>query len=466
MVEFFQNLITWGSGTETIYESIGAAITSVISVIFAAFYLYQFFYLFLSLIVRPRKYKETDQTKRYGVVIAARNEELVLPELLKSIAAQTYPQEQIRVFVVADNCTDNTAAVARSLGATVYERFDQTRVGKGFALEYLFYRIAEAEGGFAGCDAYIVLDADNVLRANYIEEMDKAYCAGNKVLTSYRNSKNYGSSWVSAGYALWFMHESRHLNNARSILRTSAAVSGTGFLVDRTIIERNGGWKHFLLTEDIEFTADCILHGDRVGYCDRAELFDEQPVTFRQSWRQRKRWAKGFFQVFRNYGGSLLKGSFKFYWACYDMTMNIMPAFFLSTIQILSCLTLFVLNLIFFHKASFTLLKGFLDFFLFGYAILFVFGLFALITEWRKIHCKKWKAVLYLFTFPVFMITYLPISLSALCSHVEWKPIEHKYAMTTEEIEKGDVKEKNQEAEQPQKEPPEPEEEQEKQEQK
>ena len=442
MAEFFENwrnFITWGSGTQTVYETIGATITTVISFIFAIFYLYQFFYLLVSLLFRPRKYPETDKSKRYGVVIAARNEELVLPELLKSIAAQTYPQEKIRVFVVADNCTDKTADAARALGATVFERFNKERVGKGYALEYLFDRVKETEGGFDALDAYIILDADNVLRPNYIEEMDKAYCAGNKVLTSYRNSKNYGSSWVSAGYALWFMHESRHLNNARSILRTSAAVSGTGFLVDHATIERNGGWRHFLLTEDIEFTADCILHGERIGYCHHAELFDEQPVTFRQSWRQRTRWAKGYFQVFQNYGGHLLKGSFKFYWACYDMTMNIMPAFFLSTMQILSSLVLFILNLIFAHTISFSLFKAFLDFFLFGYAVLFVFGLFALITEWRKIHCNKWKAILYLFAFPVFMISYLPISLAALCSRVEWKPIEHKYAMNTDDIDKGDT---------------------------
>lgn len=434
------NIFEWISGLTVgmnRLEGAGVYISTTVGIVFTLMYLYQFFYIFVALIKRPLRYPATDQSKRYAVVIAARNEENVLPELLRSIAGQTYPADKIAVYVVADNCTDKTADTARAMGARVYERQNKELVGKGYALEYLFDHIRnETDRGFFAYDAYIVLDADNVLRKNYIEEMDKAYCAGNKVLTSYRNSKNYGKNWVSAGYALWFMRESRHLNNPRSILGTSAAVSGTGFLVDSGIIDRNGGWAHFLLTEDIEFTADCILHGERVGYCHHAELFDEQPETFRQSWRQRKRWAKGFFQVFRNYGKGLFKGSLKLHWACYDMTMNILPAFILSTIQIISITGLLLADFIIHREISRALLECFGAFFIYGYCILFFVGIFALITEWRKIHCNKVKAVLLFFTFPLFMMTYIPISLSALFSHVEWQPIAHKYAMNTTEIEK------------------------------
>ena len=374
--------------------------------------------------------------KHYAAIIAARNEEKVLPELIKSIKGQTYPGELIDIYVVADNCDDKTAQIARELGATVFERQNKEQIGKGYALEFLFHKIGETKG-LRAYDAYMVFDADNVLRANYVEEMNKAYQAGYKVLTSYRNSKNYGKNWISAGYALWFMRESRHLQNPRSILGSSAAISGTGFLIDSSIIERNGGWKHFLLTEDIEFTADCIIHGDRVGYCHWAELFDEQPETFKQSWRQRKRWAKGMFQVIHRYGAKLLKGSLKLRWSCFDMMMNIMPAFMLSTIQILTISVLFLINLITTGTISKILLDFIVDFLTFGYGIFLVLGIFAMITEWRKIHCNKVRAVLLLFTFPLFMLTYIPISLSAFFSRkVTWKPVEHKYAMTTSDIEK------------------------------
>ena len=432
-------------------EKIGFYITSAVGLIFTLCYTYQFFYIFIALVVRPKKYKDAPMDKRYAALIAARNEEKVLPELLKSILAQTYPRELIDIYVIADNCTDNTAAVAREMGATVFERQNKEKVGKGYALEFLLDRINETKG-WRAYDAYMVFDADNVLRENYFEEMNKTYHAGYKVSTSYRNSKNYGKNWISAGYGLWFMRESRHLNNPRSLLGTSAALSGTGFYIDSSIIERNGGWKYFLLTEDIQCTMDCVIHGERVGYCHAAELFDEQPETFAQSWRQRKRWAKGMFQVIRGYGKKLLKGTLKLRWACYDMMMNVMPAFIFSTVQLVSVSALFlvdaVMNLVKMSQGiavesifSKVLLNFLLDFFIFGYGMFLVLGVFALITEWKKIHCNKFRAILLLFTFPLFMLTYIPISLSAMCSRrVEWKPVEHKYAMSTEQIEAAGAK--------------------------
>ncbi len=129
-----------------------------------------------------------------------------------------------------------------------------------------------------------------------------------------------------------------------------------------------------------------------------------------------------------------------FKWSCFDMTMNIMPAFILSMIQLFTTTVLLVLHGIFMRELSVPLLQHYLYFFAFGYGILFLVGIIALITEWKKIHCAKWKAVLHIFTFPVFMLTYIPISLVALFTHVEWQPIEHKHAMDADEIENQDKK--------------------------
>ena len=214
-------------------------------------------------------------------------------------------------------------------------------------------------------------------------------------------------------------------------------MSGTGFLVDSEIIEKNGGWRHFLLTEDIEFTVDEVLSGECIGYCHDAELFDEQPETFVQSWRQRKRWAKGFFQVFGNYGGRLLFGMFRFRWACFDMMMSVMPALILSVFQILTVTLLFFVNWLINGAVSGYLLRCILGFFLFAYGLVIVFGIFAIITEWRRIHCNKFRAVTLMLTFPIFMMTYLPVAVSALFSAtVEWQPTAHKYVMDTRDIEK------------------------------
>lgn len=415
-------------------ETIGFVITVLVGGLFTLVYACQYFYLLVSCVRRPKTYPATAQTKRYAAIIAARNEQEVLPSLIASIRAQDYPADLIDIFVVADNCTDSTAARARAAGATVFERADTRRIGKGYALEFLFDQIA-LRYGFRRFDAYLIFDADNVLRPNFFTEMDKAFCAGNRIITCYRNSKNYGKNWISAGYALWYMHESRHLNNARSLLGTSAAVSGTGFLVDSDIIAKNGGWRHFLLTEDIEFTVDEVIRGERIGYCHAAELFDEQPESFAQSWRQRKRWAKGFYQVFGHYGARLLGGMLHLRWACFDMTMSVMPALVLSVFQLVAVITLFVLNVLLNRAWSVYLLGCIGGFFLFAYVLVLIFGIFALVSEWRRIHCDKWRAVGLMLTFPVFMMTYLPISIHALFTQVEWQPTKHKYVMDARDVE-------------------------------
>ena len=112
-------------------------------------------------------------------------------------------------------------------------------------------------------------------------------------LTSYRNSQNFCANWISAGYALWFLRESRFLNRPRTQLGVNCAVSGTGFLVSAQAVREDAGWPYHLLTEDIEFSIACATRGRRIGYCGKAVIYDEQPEKFKQSWDQRLRWSKG-----------------------------------------------------------------------------------------------------------------------------------------------------------------------------
>lgn len=385
-------------------------------------YAYQFAYIPLAHLLRAKPHKKA-ALHRFAVLICARNEQTVICDLIDSLHAQTYPQDKLKIFVMADNCTDATACVARGAGATVYERFDTAHVGKGYALDALLRNIARDEP--EGFDGYFVFDADNLLRPDYVERMNETFSDGNDIITSYRNSKNYGDNWISAGYGLWFLRESKYLNHARTLLGTSCAVSGTGFLFSRRVLEeQDGGWPFHLLIEDIEFSVSHILDGYKIALCPEAELFDEQPVTFRQSWRQRMRWSKGYLQVLQQYGGKLLAGIFKGSFSCYDMSMNILPAFVLSvlsTVSNLSLLTLQIANGAGTAEATLAILQ------MLGsmYLTLFVIGAITTATQWKKLHTTAWKKVLYAFTFPVFMFTYLPISIAALFAKVEWKPITH-----------------------------------------
>ena len=401
-------------------------INFIIACVFFVCYAYQFIYIPISWRGRRTAHKPP-KLHRFAVLIAARNEEAVISELIDSINAQDYPSGLIDIYVAADNCTDGTAKTARCHGAQVFERFDTQHVGKGYALDFLLSHIPHEY------DAYLVLDADNVIAPDYIRHMDQTLSDGYKIATSYRNSKNYGDNWISAGYALWFLRESRYLNGPRCRLGSSCAVSGTGFLFSRRVLEKCGGWNFFLLTEDIQFTIANVLRGEKVGYCPTAVLYDEQPTTFRQSFRQRLRWSRGYLQVFGKYGVSLFRGIFRGSFSCYDMTMNIMPAAVLSGASIAVNLGAALYNCL--NGGDWSILAAcLLQSFLSLYLTVFVLGVITTITEWDNIYCSATKKVWYAITFPVFMFTYIPIVIVSLFHNPAWQPIHHSRSVDLHQI--------------------------------
>jgi len=401
---------------------------------FTVFYLYQMLFILVPFFKKHKK-RPARKNHTYAVMISARNEEAVISNLIESIKNQTYPSELVDIYVVADNCTDNTAEVARNAGAIVYERFNDLLVGKGYALDFLLDKIGYDKPD-CKYDGFFVFDADNVLNKHYIEEMNKTFSNGHRIITSYRNSKNYGTNWISSGYALWFIRESKFLNNARMLCNTSCAISGTGFLVNRDVLVKCNGWKFFLLTEDIEFTVHNVLDGEQIAFCEDAMLYDEQPTTFSQSWKQRMRWAKGFIQVAKKYNGKLMIGSLTKSFACYDMFATVGPAFVLSLFALLGNIANILLSICTGNIDYITSSVGGLFAAIAGtYSMLFVVGTVALISEWKKIIATPFEKIMSAFTFPLFMLTYIPISLVAIFKRVKWEPIHHSVVKKVEELE-------------------------------
>ena len=405
-------------------------INFIIAVIFFVCYTYQFLYIPVPWL-RKEKPHGPAKANRYAVLICARNEQRVIGDLIASLRGQTYDQSLLSIFVLADNCTNDTAMVARVAGAHVYERFNQVRVGKGYALQELLEHLEQDYP--RGFDGYFVFDADNILAPNYVEAMNRTFSDGHDIVTSFCNSKNYGDNWISAGYALWFLRESRYLNHARFLLGTSCAVSGTGFLFSRQVLEETGPWPFHLLTEDIQFSVDQVTRGRKIAFCPDAVLYDEQPTTFRQSWNQRLRWSKGYLQVFRRYGGALLRGIFRASFSCYDMAMNILPAAVLTGVSAAVNLGAAVWG--FAGGGSLAQLGLSVLRVLIGlYATVFVLGAITTVTEWKQIACPAGKKILYAFTFPLFMFTYIPICAASFFARAEWKPIRHERCLTLRQI--------------------------------
>lgn len=410
-----------------------ADLNFVIGFILFLCYSYQIFYAIVPFSIKARAHKMPIKKNKIAILIAARNEEAVIGNLLSSINNQDYDKSLLDVVVIADNCTDKTAEIARKNGATVFERINKKEIGKGYALDYAIGKLRKSSE-WQELDGIIVLDADNVLTPNYVTEMNKTHSDGYEAFTSYRNSKNYGDNWISAGYGLWYIRESKFLHYARMLLRSSCAISGTGFFVSRALLDKFNGWKFYLLTEDIEFSIFAIINGVKIGCCIDAELFDEQPITFKQSYKQRLRWSKGFFQVWKKHGKALVRGIFKHRkFAFFDMTMNIMPAFIL-TVTLLSTSISAIAFGIFGIGNPTPVLESLLGYIAFTYSIMLLMGLITVISEWKRIHTSSTKKLGYLFTFPFFMYTYIPISLIALFKRVAWEPIHHTRSKSFDEV--------------------------------
>ena len=414
-----------------------SVINFVLAALFVACCCYQAVYCAVRLLAKRRRAQAPAQPAklcRYGVLIAARNESAVIGQLLDSILAQDYPQELVDLFVVADNCTDGTAQVARAHGATVYERQNKLQVGKGYALRFLLGKIEE-EHGHRAYDGFFVFDADNLLDPHYLTEMNKVFSHGAKAVTSYRNTKNFGDNWITAGYGLWFLRESEYMNRPRDLLGVSCAISGTGFLFDPRLLDKAGGWEYFLLTEDLEFTADMIARGEKIAYCPTAILYDEQPRGFRQSIIQRSRWIKGYLQVIAKHGGGLVRtmlgtGSF----ACYDTLMTTIPACVLTVCSILVNTGMFFMGLLGARHEMGMFFQSVLSAVVNSYLLMFIMGLLPLITEWDKIYCPTAKKVRCAFTYPFFVFSFGLAMLLAVFGNIEWKPIPHTVAVSIGDI--------------------------------
>lgn len=261
------------------------------------FWLYQLIVSICSLVKLKDKPILEDKQNRFMAIIPAHNEENVIGNLVESLIKQNYPQDLVDIYVIADNCTDRTAEIAKKAGAIVYERIDNEHKTKGHALKWFLDKKIEENAPY---DAFCIFDADNIVHEDFIKNMNKKLCQGEDVVQGYRDIKNPTDSWISAGYALFYWTMNRFYHLARYNLGLSPLINGTGFIVKFDVIKPTG-WDTKTLTEDIEFSLKRIIAGKKLGWATDAIVYDEQPIGFKQSWSQRSRWTVGHMQCIQNY---------------------------------------------------------------------------------------------------------------------------------------------------------------------
>lgn len=239
---------------------------------------------------------------RIAVVVAARNEEAVIGHLTDSLLAQDYPRDRFDVIVAPNNCTDKTADVAREHGAELFFPEGVIRT-KGDVLRQVVDKVILPRE----YDAMCVFDADNLVDGQYLQYINDALQTGANAVQGFRDSKNPRQSAMSGCYSICYWMLNRFYNRGRAALGLSSLISGSGFCLSRRMLEKLGGFCTTTMTEDYEITAQCVLAGESVRFSEEACFWDEQPLTFAQSWRQRRRWTTGSLQGLEKYGRALFE---------------------------------------------------------------------------------------------------------------------------------------------------------------
>lgn len=404
------------------------AILIALQIILAVIGVYQFVFSLFGMYKKKKK-QQFPPTKSFAVLVAAHNEEQVVGALMENLKLLNYPKELYDVFVICDNCTDGTANVVRSHNMNACVRTNPNLRGKGYAIEWMLKELWKMPRQY---DAVVMFDADNLAHPDFLNEMNNDLCSGARVIQGYIDTKNPEDSWVTAAYGVSYWYVNRLWQLPRHNLGMANFLGGTGMCFETGLLKEIG-WGATSLVEDLEFTMRCASRGIYPVFNYDAKLFDEKPLTFKASARQRLRWMQGHFTVARRYFFPMLWKSIKersmtkFDMALYAVNVYIVLLTFLLTAFVWADQSLF-------KGPHFTTMYSYLPFWVSLLAIaanVFLF-LSAMILE--KITFKK--VYMYLVLFPIYLISWWPITFYAFFTqnNKQWSHTEHTRVVRLEEV--------------------------------
>ena len=255
-----------------------------------------------------KDYKDHDPESRFLVLVPAHNEEKVIGDIIQNLNDMDYPKELYDFYIIADNCTDNTAEVARNLGAKVIETRKESEdapTGKPIALKKALQAVGDYQDRY---DLMMIFDADNLMDTNMFREVNSQYLDKGKpdFIQCYLGAKN------KKGVVAWFYYTGYTLTNrffdlAKYRLGLNCAIGGTGFAMTTSYLYKRGGWTTMSLTEDFEIQVEATLEGRRILWNHHTRVYDEKPTSLLASIRQKIRWGQGHWYVALHNTGKLFR---------------------------------------------------------------------------------------------------------------------------------------------------------------
>lgn len=401
----------------------------IIYILGAAFLFYAGYYLITSIGIFKKRKKVTnnndDKKNFFAVIIAARNEENVIGKLIDSLKKQSYPSEYFDIYVIVNNCTDNTAIEAKKAGAKVISCTEKVST-KGEVLKYTFDLFKDNNK----IDAYAIFDADNIVHHDFLAKMNDMINSGYSVAQGFRDTKNISDNWLTSSYAILYYFQSLFLNESRYNMGKSSFLNGTGFVIKKEVIDKHG-FNPKTVTEDVEFTAMCAINNEKIGFATDAITYDEQTNSFDVSWKQRKRWSFGTMECLREYFPALLKKGIKERnFECFDVGL-----FYLSVIShvVFNLLPIFLLINIIIHFNSLTF-----DNMLYKIIFIVISYLFGVVVRiiLLKRYNKSFKDNIGgVLLFDLFVFSWLPINFICLfIKSCNWDSIKHNRSVDIENV--------------------------------
>lgn len=400
-------------------------ILTYIVMVITSFYLLYFMIIAIGIFKKKKEKVLVDKKNNFAVIIAARNEEAVIANLIKSLKKQTYPKEHYEIYVIVNNCTDNTEEEARKAGAKVIVCTEKVK-SKGEVLKFTFNKLRKEKD----IDAYVIFDADNLVHKDFLSKMNDSLNMGYSVVQGFRDTKNVSDNWLSCSYAIMYYIQNLFLNKSRYNLGKSSFINGTGFVIKKELIDKNG-YDPKTVTEDIEFVAMCAINGEKIAFNDEAITYDEQVNKFIPSLKQRKRWSIGTMECLRAYFTDLVKAGFKNRrFECFDIII-----FYLSIVvhvignlaPIFAILGLFI-N---FKKLTTAYFVSTLAISLCSYVIGVVLRAF-LLKKYNKSIKGNIGGILF---FDLFLLSWAPVNFVCLfLKKCNWESIKHDRNIDIEEV--------------------------------